>query len=430
MKVVLENKPAPKPWKDNTLVSIQNDGIHIHTGQSKYQLREIQKAGRQCYNLGLANLSLSGEKWDLHSQWAFYQGLSNIKSPCKLEFAELPPNDSALLNAWVEVHSWAKDWINTPAQEKPPITLAKQCIEFLEKTAPGEISSSLIQGEDLKKHGWMGIYSVGKGSVNPPVMAVIDYIPNNDKTSKIEAVLVGKGICFDSGGYSIKQTESMSTMKNDMGGAATVCAALALAIKKGLKKRVQLILCCAENLISGNAYKLGDIIHYKNGVSVEIVNTDAEGRLVLADGLIKASETGAPLIIDAATLTGAAVVAVGMDYTALFALDQPLRDKALHYAHTQNELIWPMPLENWHQEHTPSPYAITANSRKIPMGGPSGASNAAGFLSRFVANNAQGWLHFDLANAFINEATALWGAGATGCTIRTIAETLLQETTQ
>ncbi|MDF2690949.1 MAG: aminopeptidase, partial [Gammaproteobacteria bacterium] len=349
------------------------------------------------------------------------------KKPCQLRFAKLPAEQENLLQSWLKVHAWAKAQINAPAQEKSPKTLAENAIAFLEEIAPGKISSTLVIGEDLKQQGWMGIYSVGKGSEHPPVMAIIDYNPKKNKSTPTAAALVGKGICFDSGGYSIKQTEAMSNMKNDMAGAATVCAALALAILQGLKKRVQIVLCCAENLISGHAYKLGDIIHYKNGMSVEVVNTDAEGRLVLADGLLKAQETSAPLIIDAATLTGAAVVAVGTDYTALFALDHDLRDRCLHYAKNQCELVWAMPLETWHKDQVPSYYADTANSRKVPMGGPGGASNAAGFLSRFAPNEGTGWLHFDLANAFQNDATALFGAGATGCTIKTIAKTLLEE---
>ena len=170
--------------------------------------------------------------------------------------------------------------------------------------------------------GWIGTHSVGRASSRPPVMLTVDFNPTGDADAPVSACLVGKGITFDSGGYSIKPSVGMVTMKCDMGGAATVTAALGYAIEQGLRQRVKLILCCAENLIAGNAYKLGDVLTYKNGQTVEIVNTDAEGRLVLADGLIAASETKAPLIIDAATLTGAAMMAVGTDYNALFGLEQ------------------------------------------------------------------------------------------------------------
>ena len=142
-------------------------------------------------------------------------------------------------------------------------------------------------------------------------------------------------------------------MKCDMGGAATVTAGLALAINRGIEKRIKLFLCCAENLISGHAYKLGDILTYKNGTTVEIVNTDAEGRLVLADGLMAAGESGAPLIIDAATLTGAALVAVGQEYNALFALDKELVREVEDFASQEMEAAWPLPLEKWHQRKLP-----------------------------------------------------------------------------
>ena len=160
-----------------------------------------------------------------------------------------------------------------------------------------------------------------------------------------------------------------------------------------------------ENLISGHAYKLGDVLTYKNGVTVEVVNTDAEGRLVLADGLMAATETGAPLIIDAATLTGAAVVALGSDYHGVFSLDDNAREQMLKAAKAENERFWPLPLEDFHAERCPSAFADTANSRPMKGGGGGGASNAAGFLSRFV--KPEGWVHLDLAAAYHGETSEM-----------------------
>jgi PepB aminopeptidase len=215
----------------------------------------------------------------------------------------------------------------------------------------------------------------------------------------------------------------MLAMKCDMGGAATVTAALGLAMKAGLNKRVKLFLCCAENLVSGNAFKLGDVLTYKNGTTVEIVNTDAEGRLVLADGLQAASETGAGLIIDAATLTGAAVMAVGSNYNAIFSPQKATLQLAQQCAEAVSENVWPLPLDAWHKDMCPSAYADTANSRPVKGGGAGGASNAAGFLWRFVSPKAN-WLHVDLAGAFESSASALWAAGATTHGVLTIAELL------
>jgi PepB aminopeptidase len=286
------------------------------------------------------------------------------------------------------------------------------------------ISSRLIMGEELQQQGWHGIYQVGRGSSRPPLLAEIDFNPSGDEQTPVSACLVGKGITFDSGGYSIKSSEGMLSMKCDMGGAATVIGGLGLAIMRGLNKRVKVFLCCAENLVSGHAYKLGDIITYKNGTSVEIVNTDAEGRLVLADGLLAATETKAPLIIDAATLTGAAHVALGDEYNAFFSLDKTLQQQALSWAQLENELAWCLPLEKWHREKCPSSFADTANSRAQKGGGAGGASNAAGFLSRFVNEDGKGWLHIDLAAAYNGNATSNMPAGATAQGFRTIARAL------
>jgi hypothetical protein len=206
----------------------------------------------------------------------------------------------------------------------------------------------------LRESGHIGIWSVGRGSEREPVLLELDYNPTGD-ASPCGRGAGGQGITFDSGGYSMKSSDNMLPMKSDMGGAAMVTGALALAISRGLNKRVKLILCCAENLVSGHAFKLGDILTYRNGISVEIQNTDAEGRLVLADGLLAASESGAAYILDAATLTGAAKTALGRDYNAVFALDEAEQVRALAAANAENEKAWPLPLEPGTQASSPRP---------------------------------------------------------------------------
>jgi PepB aminopeptidase len=178
-------------------------------------------------------------------------------------------------------------------------------------------------------------------------------------------------------------------------------------------------------MISSRAYKLGDILTYKNGVSCEIANTDAEGRIVLADGLLLAKQYKPTLTIDAATLTGASVMATGGDYSALFTLDKKLSKQAIAVSEKVNEPLWPLPLTPWHKEKCPSVFADTANSTTQKGGGAGGASNAAGFLSRFSTD--QGWLHFDLSAAYNSSADGLWAAGATGLGIATIAQLLLEQ---
>jgi PepB aminopeptidase len=425
IQIRLSSSAADAKWGKNVALTPDASGYQLHVNAA--DLRAVQKAGRQLDALGIQQFQLAGDGWTVDSQWALYQGFCTAKKLGAIGWTGTAAEQQQLQQLH-QSFSWAKAIINQTPQELAPVTLAEQAAAFIQSVAPsGTVSSEIIAGKALLDHGWVGIHAVGRGSDRDPAMLVLDYNPSGKKDAPVFAALVGKGITFDSGGYSIKASEGMVTMKCDMGGAATVTAALALAILQGLNKRVQLILCCAENLISGGAFKLGDILTYKNGVTVEIVNTDAEGRLVLADGLQKAAEAAPQLIIDAATLTGAAVNALGTEYNAVFALDKALAQRVLGYAEQVQEAAWQLPLEKWHQGQCPSPYADTANSRPIKGGGAGGASNAAGFLSRFVPNEGKGWLHLDLAAAFHGSANGFWAAGATGSGIRLVAHTLTQE---
>ncbi len=415
------NSSQTDNWQANNLIQFIDNVIEIYIAEDElHPLRKIQQAARKIETLKVQQAQLVGDNWSEANQWAFALGFTCVE---KLTAVNFTGNDSQVqrLNNKLSVYAWARDLVNqTPAQLYPE-KLAQLSADYIKSLAPELVSSEIICGEALMAQGWTGIYHVGKASVNKPCLLVLDYNPTGDKNAPVSTSLVGKGITFDSGGYSLKSSIGMFDMKCDMGGAAVVTAALALAIKNGLKERVKLFLCCAENLVSGDAYKLSDILTYKNGVTVEIANTDAEGRVVLADGLLAASETGCQRIINAATLTGAAVNATGGDYIALFALDQQMVEQAKQQANQENELVWQLPLETWHQEKCPSAFADTANSRPQPGGGAGGASNAAGFLSRFVPNNGQGWLHCDLASIYNANANNLWAAGATCQGIATLA---------
>jgi PepB aminopeptidase len=422
--IYLSEEAVSDSFDAGTKLSFNGGDIYIHIeGVAKDNLRDIQKAARKIEGLGVKQAKLSGALWCLDSQWAFAQGFSCIG---KLEAVEFTGNGQTIkqLTDKLAVTAWSRELIHQPPADLYPETLAWQVIEFITAQAqdPDMVFAYTLKGEELLEHGWVGTYNVGKGSARAPVMMVLDYNPSKDSEVPVDYCLVGKGITFDSGGYSLKPSAGMFSMKADMGGAATVSGALALAIRHGLQKRVKLILCCAENMVSGHAYKLGDILTYKNGVSVEIANTDAEGRLVLADGLLAAQETQAKIIIDAATLTGAAVNALGGEYTALFSLDDQLCQRAQVAAADVGEPVWRLPLASWHKEKCPSAFADTANSRTAKGGGAGGASNAAGFLSRFAPE--KGWLHLDLAADYNESATSLWPAGATGQGIASIAKIL------
>lgn len=419
-QIYLSSQAPNDSWQSNNLVQLSDNDVYVVVNDdNRFPLREIQKAARKIDGLGVKAPVLTGDNWTAEQQWAFALGFTGVN---KLTSVEFTGAEKEALTQKLAVYAWSRDLTNQTPAELYPLSLAEKAIAYLTEKGGDAISTKVTSGEALAEEGWMGIYNVGKGSVHPPCLVEIDFNPTGDNSADVAACLVGKGITFDSGGYSMKSSVGMFDMKCDMGGAAVVIGAMALAIETGLNKRVKLFLCCAENMVSSFAYKLGDIITYKNGVTMEVANTDAEGRIVLADGLLAAGETGAPVIIDAATLTGAAVGATGGDYTALFSLDQDAADQAMEAAKAVNEPIWQLPLEPWHQSKCPSAFADTANSRPIPGGGPGGASNAAGFLSRFVPNEGKGWLHFDIAAAYNGKANELWAAGATGLSIETIAK--------
>jgi len=417
MKVQL-TKEAPAAHWGKADVTYTADGAQIHLAGGD-ELRQIQMAARKLRSQGISIVVLAGQLWDLNSQWVFAQGFATAKPGYQIHWC----GDEAVqaeLQRRLDVATFARQLINDTPENLSPVKLAQQAAKWLAEIGGDKVSYRIIEGEALLEEQWIGIHAVGRGSERPPAMLALDFNPLA-ADAPVSVALVGKGITFDSGGYSIKASEGMLGMKCDMGGAATVTAALGLAIKSGLNKRVKLFLCCAENLISGRAYKLGDILTYKNGVTVEVVNTDAEGRLVLADGLQAASATGAPFIIDAATLTGAAVMAVGSNYNAIFSPQTDVLQLAQQKATSVAERVWPLPLDPWHKEMCPSAYADTANSRAMKGGGAGGASNAAGFLWRFVSPEAK-WLHVDLAGAFEDSASAMWGAGATTHGVLTISE--------
>lgn len=427
IQVQISTHKAEQNWGANAILSFQGEITTIHIdplADELSQYKTVQMAAKKIEGLGVSGAELVGD-WTMEQQWSFALSFTTAKKYnhiqwCKDDNLEaLEKRYSALL--------FTRELTNSTPEDLSPEALANRAYQWLKELGKDAISQQRWTGEELQENGWTGIYNVGRGSVRPPVLLEIDYNPSGEPDCPVGAALVGKGITFDSGGYSIKSSEGMLDMKCDMGGAATVAGGLGLAIMNGLNKRVKLYLCCAENLISGHAYKLGDILTYKNGVTVEIVNTDAEGRLVLADGLLAASETGAPLIIDAATLTGAAMVATGGDYNAIFALDKPLQNRFVEYAEQQYEPVWPLPLEQWHKFKCPSSFADTANSRPQKGGGGGGASNAAGFLARFVSNQGKGWIHLDLAAAYNGKGTEVMPVGASGLGIRSIAMALENE---
>lgn len=322
-------------------------------------------------------------------------------------------------NRRVAAQRFARELVNAPASEIYPESLAQAAKEL---EAFEHVTVEIWDEHRLEAEGCVGLLAVGGGSDRKPRLARVSYRPPN---ARAHIAFVGKGVTFDSGGLSLKPSNAMQTMRCDMGGAATVLAATRAIADLGLPIAVDTFIGCVENMVNGSSFKLGDVLTYKNGVSVEIHNTDAEGRLVLADCLIRACEVeGVTHVIDAATLTGACVVAIGSDFTGLFTSDDELSQQLSSAAADNGEGLWRLPL------HAPYGDMLKADWAQLKnVGGrDAGASTAALFLQHFVEDVK--WAHLDIAgSAFLEKGNARYAAGATGEMVRTLttwAESLIQ----
>lgn len=423
MQIYLSTQPAAEVWGKNAILSVSDQGMTVHG--EKNALTTIQKAARKIKNQGILNVSLAGDGWGLEECWAFHQGFVSVKNTGSIAFPAL--ENQAEFDARLACSTFTRELINEPSETLTPEALAHKAAEFIVHQADkfagkGKVSFEIVAREALKERGYSGIWAVGKGSANLPAMLQLDFNPTGNPDAPVLACLVGKGITFDTGGYSLKPSEGMSTMRTDMGGAALVTGALGMAIARGLKQRVKLYLCCAENMVSSRAFKLGDIITYRNGVTAEVLNTDAEGRLVLADGLIEADKQNPQFIVDCATLTGAAKIAVGNDYHSILSMDDNLVADLVAAAKAENEPFWRLPFEELHRSQIISSFADIANTSTLPVA--AGASTATAFLSYFVKNYQQNWLHIDCSATFRKTASDLWAVGATGIGIKTLANLL------
>lgn len=310
-----------------------------------------------------------------------------------------------------------RDLVNAPANDLYPSKMAD--IVRMQGKIPN-VKVEVWDEKRLVKEKCHGILAVGQGSIRPPRLVKITYTPARPKA---KLALVGKGITFDTGGISLKPSTGILGMKYDMAGAATVAQATFAIAKLKLPIAVTAYMCIAENMPSGTATRPNDVVTFRNGKSVEITNTDAEGRLVMADGLILASETKPDLIIDIATLTGAARVALGNRYTGLMGDDNSV-DLVKKAADAAGELVWHMPLPSELFELIKSDIADLMNSR---VGNPSGGMLVGGlFLQEFVGlgkdKNRLPWAHLDFATAANNDL-APYGytvKGATGAMVRTL----------
>jgi leucyl aminopeptidase len=333
-------------------------------------------------------------------------------------FAVVCPNGAPELDAAIargqvlaESQNFTRALANEPANLLPPLKMAAAAREMCQEQG---LACDVLERGELERLGMGALLGVAQGSAEPPALIVIRYRPQQ-ATSAAHLGLVGKGVTFDTGGISIKPSEGMEKMKYDMcGGAAMIGAMRAIAqLKPPLA--VTAFIPCVENMPGSRAQRPGDIVTAMSGKTIEVLNTDAEGRLILADALAYARHMGCTHLVDAATLTGAIVVALGHIHAGLFSNNDAMRDRVLRAARAEGERMWPMPLDEEYKEGLKTPFADIANigSRW------GGAVTAAIFLREFAEDTP--WVHLDIAGtAYLDEAQPHMPKGPTGLPVRTL----------
>ena len=292
--------------------------------------------------------------------------------------------DVAHVTCAYESLSWARDLINTPASDLGPRELANEVVSLAQRFSARH---RVLEGTQLLEQNFPMIHAVGRASSRAPCLADLSWGSRGPRIT-----LIGKGVCFDSGGLDLKNAPAMQLMKKDMGGAACVLALARMIMEAQLPVQLRVLIPAVENSVGGDAYRPGDVVATRKGLTVEIGNTDAEGRLVLADAIAEADFESPELLIDLATLTGAARVALGPDLPALYGNDEGLCAQLLRHGQEQHDPLWPMPLWCPYEEDLVSKVADLGNASASTF---AGSIIGALFLKRFVSERTP-WLHVDL----------------------------------
>ena len=337
-----------------------------------------------------------------------------IRQKEKVQAVQSAVNKGKLI---AEATSLARDMVNEPANYMTPSQMAEVARSVAGKYG---LELKILEREDMKAMGMGALLGVAEGSEQPPKLITMSYRGNQHSGKAVG--FLGKGITFDSGGISIKPSEGMEEMKTDMAGAAAVIAAIAAIAQLKPAINVTAIVAATENLPSGTALKPGDVLKAMNGKTIEVISTDAEGRLTLADALGYAQQLGLSPLIDLATLTGACRVALGTLYSGVFSNNQKLVDRVLKAAETSGERMWQMPMPDEYKEQNKSEIANVKN-----VGNRAGGAITAGlFLAEFVGDVP--WVHIDIAGtAHSTKESGYIVKGATGVGVRTLIELALSE---
>ncbi|MDE2079286.1 MAG: leucyl aminopeptidase family protein [Patescibacteria group bacterium] len=314
--------------------------------------------------------------------------------------------------------NYCRDLANTPGGDMTPASLAEAAKKALKGT---RAKVTILSLSDLKKLKMGLVLGVAKGSVEEPKFIVVEYW-GAGKGKEKPIVLVGKGITFDTGGINLKPSDSIGGMQHDMAGGAAVVAAVAAAAKLKLRKNVVALVPAVENAVSGSAYRPGDILIAMNGKSVEVLNTDAEGRLILGDALTYAERYNPRLVVDVATLTGAAIVALGKRASAVMTRDHALEDQLRELGEQSGEYVWPFPLWREYEAEIKGTHADIANVPSAKGNG-GGTINGGMFLAQFTEKFPL-WAHIDIAPRMESIPEDNLAKGATGAPVRLLVRLL------
>jgi leucyl aminopeptidase len=406
---------------------LNQDGVRLCAGKG---IKEAKKLGAKkvvCEALGIEKLSGEAVKATaeglLLGGYSFSRYKSEEEKKRAVEKVVLVApkefkKEFELGRLLAEAANYARELVNEPGNVITPQVLAEKAKELAESYG---FECKVFDEKKLEKANMAGILAVGKGSKNPPRFVHLSYKP---KRAKKKVVLVGKGVTFDSGGLNVKPEQFMKGMKSDKAGACAVLGIMKAVGELKPQLEVHALIPTVENMPDGKAYRPDDIIVYRNGKTVEVHSTDAEGRLILADALIYGSELEPDCMVDLATLTGACVVALGHYTSGLFTEDDRLAKELLALSEKSGEKMWRMPLDPDLKEEIKGTYAQIRNVGKSRYGG---AITAALFLKEFVDEERVGsWAHLDIAGpAFLDSPWKYYEAGATGQPVRTLVEFLL-----
>jgi len=408
------------------------DRVRMAAGEAcrLLQQREISHAATVALGAGVAGVGLDGAaqavtEGALLGVYSFRRHMTKEAEHGELKRLTIVEADKTKLpilqqgsdkgRVLVEATKLARDMVNEPANYMTPSHMAETAASLAKDYG---LELQVLEQKQMRELGMGALLGVTQGSRQPPKFIVLHY--RGGDSAEIDLALVGKGITFDSGGISIKPSEGMGEMKGDMAGGAAVMAAISAIAQLKPKLNVVAIAPCTENLPGGEALKPGDVLTAMNGKTIEIISTDAEGRLILADALGYANKLGAKRIVDVATLTGACRVALGDDCSGVFGNNQALVDRLIAASVDAGELMWQLPMYEQAKEQLKSEVADIKN-----VGGKwGGAITAAHFLAEFAGDTP--WVHLDIAGTSLSEKDRGYVVkGATGVTVRTLVNLAL-----